>query len=116
MRIAGYGLSYFVTLFVVDGASMAAIALVWRRRALLPLLAASWRRGVPCAVLSIVNFGIVLWVISFTPMGPVAAVRETSVVFAALIGAVLMGEAFGLRRVLGALAIAAGIALINWPA
>ncbi len=116
VRLAGYGLSYFVTLFVVDGASMAVIALAWRRRALLPLLVASWRRGLPCAVLSIVNFGIVLWVISFTAMGPVAAVRETSVVFAAVIGAVLMGEAFGVRRIAGAATIAAGIALINWPA
>jgi drug/metabolite transporter (DMT)-like permease len=46
-------------------------------------------------------------------MGPVAAVRETSVVFAALIGAIFMGESFGLRRIAAAILIAAGIVLMN---
>ena len=49
------------------------------------------------------------------PVGPVSAVRETSVVFAAIIGAAFMGEAFGRRRILGAAVIALGIVLVNWP-
>ncbi|MCG8561662.1 MAG: EamA family transporter, partial [Hyphomicrobiales bacterium] len=65
-------------------------------------------------LLSIANFGIVLWVMSFNPIGPVAAVRETSIVMAALIGAIVFKESFGPRRVVAACVILAGIALINW--
>jgi drug/metabolite transporter (DMT)-like permease len=47
-------------------------------------------------------------------MGSVTAVRETSVVFAALIGAIFMGESFGARRIAAAIVITAGIIAINW--
>lgn len=41
------------------------------------------------------------------------ALRETSVIIAAVIGAVLFGEAFGIRRIAAAAAVAAGVVLIN---
>ncbi|MDP6388409.1 MAG: DMT family transporter [Alphaproteobacteria bacterium] len=115
VRLPGYFLSYMVTLLVLDGVTMAVLGLVWRGRDLGPAMIAEWRRGVLTAVLSIVSFVIALWVVSFTAMGPVSAVRETSVVFAAIIGAAFMGEAFGRRRILGAAVIALGIVLVNWP-
>ena len=63
--------------------------------------------------ISCVNFCIVLWALSLAAMGPVVAIRETSVVFAALIGAIFMGESFGIRRVAAAVLIAAGIVFMN---
>jgi drug/metabolite transporter (DMT)-like permease len=44
----------------------------------------------------------------------VSALRETSVVFAALMGTVLLGESFGRRRILAAFALAAGLALMQF--
>lgn len=114
VRLEGAGLTYFAALFVVDGLGMAVLGLYWRRRALWPLMAASWKVGATASLLSIANFGIVLWVMSFNPIGPVAAVRETSIVMAALIGAIVFKESFGPRRVVAACVILAGIALINW--
>ena len=46
--------------------------------------------------------------------GNVAARRETSVGFAAIIGMFFMSEAFGLRRVLAAVVITFGIISMNW--
>jgi drug/metabolite transporter (DMT)-like permease len=48
-------------------------------------------------------------------MANVAALRETSVLFAALIGTVLLGESFGARRIAAAVVIAAGLILMNRP-
>ena len=49
------------------------------------------------------------------PMAHVAALRETSVLFGALMGTLLLGEPFGRRRVIAAAVIVAGLALMNGP-
>lgn len=113
VRLEGAGLTYFVLLFVGDGIGMLFLGLFWRGRTLWPLMASSWRTGIPGSVLSISNFAIVLWVVTFTPIGPVAAVRETSIVIAALIGVIFFRESFGPRRVVAACIIVAGVALLN---
>ena len=57
--------------------------------------------------------GIVLWAQSRAPLAEVAAVRQTSVIFAALIGMIFLKEGFGARRVAAAAVAAAGIVLIS---
>jgi drug/metabolite transporter (DMT)-like permease len=46
------------------------------------------------------------------PLGPTTALRETSVIFGALIGTFVLKEAFGLRRIAAATLVVAGIALL----
>lgn len=113
VRLDGAGLTYFIWLFLVDAISMLAIGLYWRPRTLLAALRDEWRPGALAAVLSAANFGIVLWVMSFNPIGLSAAVREFSIVLAALIGTLFFREAFGPRRIVAALVILTGIVLIN---
>lgn len=113
VRVPGGGPTYFVLLFVGDGLGMALLGLYWRGRGLWRDMAVFWRIGAPAAVMSIGNFGIVLWAMTFNPMGPVTAVRETSIVMAALIGALFFRESFGPRRILAACVIFAGIVLLN---
>jgi drug/metabolite transporter (DMT)-like permease len=55
----------------------------------------------------------VLWAQSQAPLAEVAAIRGTSVIFAALIGMMYLKERFGTRRVVAAVVIAAGIVLIS---
>lgn len=113
VRTPGAALSYAAWLFVLDGSTMFVIARIWRGPRLYTSLRLHWKTGASLGLISSTNFCIVLWALSFAAMGPVAAVRETSVVFAALIGAIFMGESFGLRRVAAAIIIAAGIVLMN---
>ena len=51
-----------------------------------------WLRGIGAGVLSAGAYWVVVWAMSVAPMGLVAAVRESSVVFAAVIGGVLLKE------------------------
>lgn len=113
VRTPGAALSYAAWLFVLDGSTMFVIARIWRGPRLYTSLRLHGKTGAALGLISSTNFCIVLWALSFAAMGPVAAVRETSVVFAALIGAIFMGESFGLRRVAAAIVIAAGIVLMN---
>ena len=59
-------------------------------------------RGLLAGALCVVAYGIVLWAQTRAPLAEVAAIRETSVVFAALIGVTAFGETFGRRRVAAA--------------
>jgi drug/metabolite transporter (DMT)-like permease len=54
----------------------------------------------------------VLAALQLAPAAAVAAVRESSVVIAALLARPLLGEAIGPRRLGGAAAVAGGVALL----
>lgn len=92
---------------------MAAFAF-WRR-GVGPLLrsasVAPWR-GIGIGVISFAGYGLVLWAQTFAPIAQVTALRETSVVWGALIAFLFLGEKLGRRRWLGALIVAAGAGLI----
>ena len=113
VRLEGVGSTYFVLLFVVDGIGMALLGLWWRGRTLLPAMCSCWKAGLAGSLMSISNFAIVLWVMTFTAIGLVAAVRETSIVIAALIGVVFFREGFGSRRIAAAIIVVAGVALLS---
>jgi drug/metabolite transporter (DMT)-like permease len=104
--------AYAALLFVLQGPPLT-IAAALRR----PL--SSWqdkltmRRGLVAGLLLVAAYGIVLWAQTRAPLAEVAAIRETSVVFAALIGMAAFGEDFGRRRVAAAAVIATGIVLIG---
>lgn len=62
---------------------------------------------------SLLAYGIVIVAMSLSPMGPVSALRETSVVFAALIGRIILGETLTRYRIMACLVVAAGAILIG---
>jgi drug/metabolite transporter (DMT)-like permease len=59
-------------------------------------------------------YAIVLWAYSRATLAPVAALRETSVIMAALFGSYSLGEPFGLRRVIASVVVVIGVALLNF--
>lgn len=63
--------------------------------------------------MSLIAYGIVIWAMHCAPMGPVSALRETSILFAALIGRYALKEKLGVRRVISCLAIALGAACLG---
>jgi drug/metabolite transporter (DMT)-like permease len=64
-------------------------------------------------ILSLVAYGIIIFAMSLGPMGPVSALRETSVVFAALIGRFFLGERLTTFRIVACVVVAAGAILIG---
>jgi drug/metabolite transporter (DMT)-like permease len=64
-------------------------------------------------VLAAVAYGLVIWAMTLAPMAQVSALRETSVIMAALIGSRLLREPFGTRRILAASVVALGVVLLQ---
>jgi drug/metabolite transporter (DMT)-like permease len=70
-------------------------------------------RGLLAGVLMVAAYGAVMWAQTRAPLAEVAALRETGVISAAVIGAVFFRERFGLRRIGAAAVVALGIVLIG---
>jgi len=107
-RLAGNPLAYSSSLFLTYGIVMPLVFLI-RRRA--PPRGLRSREGLKAAgggLVSLVAYALVISAVALGPMGPVSALRETSVVFAALIARLFLREALSPRRALAALAICIG--------
>jgi len=115
VRLAGNAISYTLWLFFLDAWGIFAIA-AWRRGTLpvLSHLRQCWRLALAGSVLTVGSYGIVLWAMSNASIPAVAALRETSVVFAALLGTWLLKERMGRWRMTGAALVAVGAVLIRW--
>jgi drug/metabolite transporter (DMT)-like permease len=66
------------------------------------------------ACASLGSYGIALWAMTRAPVAAVAALRESSVLFAMLIGVLLLNEGFTARRALATGAIAAGVMALRF--
>lgn len=113
VRRADTAVGYIVWLSSVQGAIFAVGALALGGA---PLRREVWARrwtGLVAGVIAAAGYGVVLWAMTRAPIGLVAALRETSVVFAAILGTTLLGEPMGRRRVVGAALVALGVIAVR---
>ena len=113
VRLSGNALAYIAWLLALDGIPLIAYA-VWKRgRRLGSAVCEHWRVGAGAGLASITAYGLVIWAMGVAPMAMVSALRETSVIFAALIGVVVLGEKFGWTRALATFLVVAGVSLLQ---
>jgi drug/metabolite transporter (DMT)-like permease len=108
-------LSYIAWLCVVEGPWLLLLAIVLRPGTVWTHLRRTWWRGVIGGTIANVGYGIAIYALVLGPMAHVAALRETSVLFGAVMGTLLLGEPFGTRRVAAAFVIVVGLVLMNGP-
>jgi drug/metabolite transporter (DMT)-like permease len=114
VRLAPDPFTYIVWIFLLDSVGITLVALLRRRRQLLGTVRDKWRFGVAAGLLSILSYGAAIYAFSLIETAKVSALRETSVVFAALMGTLFLKEGFGGRRILAAIALAAGLVLMQF--
>ena len=113
IRRSGSPFGYTAWLFFLDGLPMITGALVLRWRSLRMFLASGALPALSAGSLSLAAYVVVLWALNRGAMAPIAALRETGVIFAALIGTFVLGERLGRRRVLAAAIVAVGVATLS---
>ncbi|AHF77272.1 Integral membrane protein [Sodalis praecaptivus] len=113
VRLSGDPLAYTVWMSLLWGVLMPAVYMglrgtgsLWRYR---PGLLTAFIGG----LVSLLAYGIVIYAMAGAPMGAVSALRETSVVFAALIGYVFLGETLTVRKLLACAVIAIGAIVLG---
>jgi len=114
-RVSGNAGAYTVLLFIVDTPIMLVIAL-WRRGP--ARVVAAFRRtsliSFGGGILSFLSYWIAIWAMTRVPIPLVAALRETSIAFGALIAVIFLGERVTPVRIAATLAILSGAALLRF--
>jgi phosphonate utilization associated putative membrane protein len=118
VRTNGDALRYVLLLFVLDGFAYPLIVWMRRTQAQRTALLSHARKGWPAFTLggaaSIGAYAIALWAMTHAPVASIAALRETSVLFAALLGTLLLKERFGWQRATGTGVIVAGVMALRF--
>jgi drug/metabolite transporter (DMT)-like permease len=112
-RAAGDALSYCGWLFVLDSIPLLLIYLYRHRRLPVTMTAAQVWTALGGGTMSLLAYGIVIWAVTLAPMGTVSALRETSVLFAALIAWLFLGEKLSARRIGSCLLITVGAIVLG---
>lgn len=112
-RLASTASSYAAWLFVCDGLCSTVIGFYYRGIALLESIRREWITGFLAGSLSAASYWIAMWAMTRAPIASVAALRETSIVFAMLISVFVIGEKFTLWRAAAAGCIVGGAILLR---
>ncbi len=113
VRASGDAVAYIAWSYFVRALPVAVYLFYRRRHALLGYLREDGLRGVLGAVTGGGGYAIAIWAMSLAPMAQVTALRETSVIFGAIIGALILKESFGPKRIAAAVLVAGGNALLQ---
>jgi len=113
IRISGDTGAYIAWVFVLPGILLAIAFCVMRGPLRIDLRSRETVKTIGGGFVSLVSYGAVLLAYSMAPAGPVSALRETSVVFAVLIGWLFLGEMLSAKRIAACLVVAAGAILIG---
>jgi phosphonate utilization associated putative membrane protein len=110
VRASGNAAQYVALLFLIDGWPFGLLVFMRRGpRVAWPYARKRWPLASGAAVASFGSYGIALWAMTRAPVATVAALRETSVLFAAVLGALFLKEPFTGRRIIGVMTIVAGV-------
>jgi drug/metabolite transporter (DMT)-like permease len=113
-RASGAPVSYALWFFVANGVVITTVGLAQRGAAVPAYFARRWSRTLAGGILSVGAYGIALWAMTRAPVALVATLRETSVIFAAAIGALVLKEKFTRARFAATLAVLVGLVTLRF--
>ena len=112
-RQAGSPLVYLAWFFPLSTLPVLATALFLRRGRFFSLFRQETGHAFGAAVFGLGSYAFALWAFTLAPVGPMAAMRETSIVFGSILAALVLKEPFGRRRIALAICLAFGLVLLQ---
>ena len=112
-RLAGTPHGYILWLFLFAGIPVTLIALCVERDETLRVFRQDWKLGLAGGLTNLANYWLVVWAFTLAPIAIVAALRETGIVFAVLIGTFILKEKLNLTRVVATIATLIGVVMIK---
>lgn len=112
-RVAGDPVAYVAWVFIADGSIFAGGILASKGWLILPKEHRPWTAGMIAAAASYAAYGISVWAMTVAPISLVAALRETSILFAVAIGALFFHEKISKPKALAAFVIVSGV-VVTW--
>jgi len=113
VRASASPIGYIGWLILLQSLCVPLFAAVRRRDVLLKQPRRILLSGLLAGALSVLAYGLVLWAQTRGELAPIAALRETSVIFGAIIGTLVFREPFGRTRIIATVLVVAGIVMLN---
>ena len=113
VRLSGAPAAYTMWIFVLNGAGLLLWTLLRRRADLLAYAKTQWHLAAFGGFGTLASYGLALWAMTQAPVAAIAALRETSILFAIAIAALFLREKISPRRYLSIALIAAGAVLMR---
>ena len=113
VRLSHSPIGYIGWLMLLESLGVPMFALIRRRDVLLKQRPRILLSGLAAGALSVLAYGLVLWAQTRGALAPIAALRETSVIFGAIIATLVFREPFGRTRIAATILVAAGIVILN---
>jgi len=112
-RLSGNANAYSLSLFVGIAVAMMPYAIFRDGRDVIPAMQRFWWRGLAGGALQLLSYGIAIWAMTVAPIAIVATLRETSVLFGAIIAVLVLKEPLRAARILAACLIVCGLIMIR---
>jgi len=112
-RASGAPIAYTLWFFVMMAVAVLAMGGARRGDALPRYLVRHWARALVGGACSVGSYGIALWAMTLAPVALVAVLRETSVIFAAVLAVLVLKERMRRRRLVATGAVLAGLVLLR---
>ena len=111
--LSGHAFSYTGWMFLLTAVLMTGLALALKGRRVIDYARHGWQRGLLGGASTLASYGLALWAMTQAPIALVAALRETSVVFAAIMAAFFLAEPVTRLRVASIMTVTAGAVAIK---
>ena len=113
MRLAPHKFAFIAWFFVMEGFGITVMVSILKRHNLKARIADDIKGGIAAGFFGLITYSTALYAFSIAPIAGLAALRETSVIFGAILAALWLKESFGLRRIILAIILAIGLILMH---
>lgn len=113
VRASGHVMIYTGWFFVLSGITIGTTAVIRRGPRVWALVRQETRPAATSMLFNLTTYGLALYAYSIAPVAPMAALRETSIVFGALLAALVLKEPFGLKRIGLAVLLVTGLVVMQ---
>ena len=113
MRIAPHRFAFIAWFFVIEGFGIAILISFLKRKNLKAKFTKDYKGGIMAGVFGLISYSMALYAFSIAPIAGLAAIRETSVIFGAILASLWLKEDFGRRRIVLAIILAFGLILMH---
>lgn len=115
LRQAENFLVYLFWLFALDGFTVAMLVLLVRHSAVIPHLKQHWKPTLAAGAMGVAAYGLAMLALAIGSVAEIAALRESSIIFAALFGCYFLREPLGRTRIVAAILAVLGILVMHLP-
>lgn len=113
VRVSGTAIGYFAYLTAISCCWLPIFTILTKRKEVLRAIPTQGKRALISGSCSVIAYFCVIWAFMQTSAVQVVALRETSVIFGAIIGSYILKEGLGVRRITSAILVAAGVIILQ---